>query len=335
MKISNETKVGILAAVSIVMLIFGLNLLKGKNLFSSSKEYYATFKKASGLNMGSAVQVKGYQIGSVTSVQASNDLSTIKVGFKLKKDYAIPDNSVCFINTSIPGLSAPIVDIVLGNSTNSLKVGGSLQTNESPGLLSGVQDQLNPVLAKVQTSLGSLDTLLRNTNKVIDESARQNLQAILGNVNGLTNKLNTTANSLNTMLGAQGSALNASLNNVESITKNMAANNETITSTLTNIKTTTQKFSELDLATTLNKLNETVTGLKTMMDKLNSPNGSLGKILNDDKLYNQISQTMRSVNTLVDDLKMHPKRYVGISVFGKKDRTKPLAKPLYDSTKTN
>ncbi len=137
------------------------------------------------------------------------------------------------------------------------------------------------------------------------------------------------------MLNQQTGSIAQSMNNVNKFTKNLSDNNEKITQTLGNVAKASDNLAKADLAGSINQLKTAVANLNTVVDKINSDKGSMGKLLNDPTLYNNLNNTIKSANILVDDLRLHPKRYVNISVFGKKDKTGPLMKPLADTIKDN
>jgi phospholipid/cholesterol/gamma-HCH transport system substrate-binding protein len=137
------------------------------------------------------------------------------------------------------------------------------------------------------------------------------------------------------MLNQQTGSVAQSLSNVNKFTKNLSDNNEKISQTLTNVTKTSENFAKADLAGSVDQLKAAIGNLNKLVEKVNSTDGSLGKLINDKTLYNNLNNTIKSANILVDDLRVHPKRYVNISVFGKKDKTGPLMAPLADSVKSN
>jgi phospholipid/cholesterol/gamma-HCH transport system substrate-binding protein len=323
MKISNETKVGVLAAVAITLLILGFNFLKGKNVFDKNETVYAVFQKVEGLSTADPVKVNGLQVGIVSDIEEKDEnLSGIVVSINITKDVNIPDNSYAVINSN--PLGSTTVNIVRGTSTTYIKDGDSLQTNPASGLLDEIKGTLTPTVAQVNGTLKSLDSLVEQIGSTLDPKTRTNLQAVIGN-------LNTASASLATMLNAQNGALAATLNNMSAVTGNLKNNNDSINRIIGNVETMTRKFSELDLQKTLSKLETSVDNLNTTLKKVNSTDGTLGLLMNDPKLYNNLNATTNSLNILLQDLRLHPKRYVNVSVFGKKDKTGPLMEPLGDS----
>lgn len=323
-KVSNETKVGALTVIAVTLLILGYNMLKGKNLIKRSDVIYVRFADAGALEVSSPVKIKGVRIGNVYSIGAKDEnVSEVIIAVNLDKKVNIPVNSLANIAGSFTSASA--LNIVPGNASTYIKEGDTLNSSNNPDLLTKLGNSVDPVLANLKQAVDSMKMLLGNLNSVFNESNKANLAAVIANLK------NTSAN-LNQLLNSKDGALAKTLNNAEQFTTNLNKNNESLNATIENFKTTSQKLSELELKETVASLTQTVAQLQAVLDKINKGDGSLGLLINDKKLYNNLNNTVRSVNTLIDDLKMHPKRYVSISVFGKKDKSTPLNAPLADST---
>jgi phospholipid/cholesterol/gamma-HCH transport system substrate-binding protein len=172
---------------------------------------------------------------------------------------------------------------------------------------------------------------MQNISHVIDPNAKNNIQATLANLNKLSANLITSSASLQTLLNTETGSLSKSLNNVTAFTDNLVKNNDKITQMISNLDKTSGNLSKLDLEKTLTILNATINDLKSSIGKLNSTNGTAGLLLNDTKLYNNLTATANKVNLLIDDLKTNPKRYISFSVFGKKYKGTELTTPLPDT----
>jgi phospholipid/cholesterol/gamma-HCH transport system substrate-binding protein len=324
MKIANETKIGVLAVVAIAGLILGFNFLKGSSLFEHTKKLYAVFDNVDGMEVSNMVQINGLTIGSISAIDPSDkDLSRgVVVTITLKKDVHIPKNSVASLNTGLL-LSATVV-INKGDDTEYLHDGDTLQTKQKSNLFAQVQESINPVVLKLGGTLTSLDSLIEVVGTMFDPRLKNNFGAIMAN-------LASSSAQLQILLNAQTSSLAMSLKNMNEFTGNLAKNNDKINRTLDNVEKTTSNLAASKIPETVAALQSSITQLNGILGKLNSPNGSMGLLLNDKRLYQNLEGTTRSLNTLLDDVRLHPKRYVNVSVFGRKDKTGPLMAPLSDS----
>ncbi len=333
MKISNETKVGALTAIAIAFFILGFNFLKGKTILKTGNYLHAKYKETKGIMVSNIVYVNGFPVGAVAEIEnADEKLSSFIITIKLKGNYEIPINSQAVINTN--PLGNPSIEIQLGNSSQYLNTGDTIHTASSLSMLDGVMNKLSPVADQLKNTIQTLDVVMKNINTIFDPTTKNNLQSVIANINKTTASLVGSSASLERMLNNQSGSIAQSMNNVNSFTKNLSNNNDKITNTLNNLSITTDHLSKADLSGTVEQLKTAVVHLNELMLKLNSQDGSLGKLLNDQSMYNNLNNTIRSANILVDDLRVHPKRYVNISVFGKKDKTGPLKEPLTDTSKT-
>ena len=324
MKISNETKVGALTAIAITVLILGFSYLKGRSLTERKDEIYAIFPSVHGLAVSNAVVINGLQVGKVSKMRETDkNLTGILVSIDLVKDINIPKNSIATINSELLGSSA--LNIVLGDGTNYIKDGDTLQTRENVSVMGEFTKSVNPAINNVTKTLASLEILIRKLSEIVDPTTKNNIQSVIAN-------LTQSSRSLTQLMDAQTGLLAKTLVNTESVTGNLAKNNEKINNTLTNLETTSRNLSNAKIDETLQSLRNTMAKLENSIAKIDSKNGTLGLLLNDTKLYDELRQTNRSLTTLLDDVRYNPKRYVNISVFGKKDKNGPLKAPLYDST---
>lgn len=332
MKLSNETKIGALSTIAITLLIIGFNFLKGKSFLATGNVIYAKYTDTKGIMVSNPVFANGFQIGSVASITASDKtLSSIVVAIKLTDDYKIPVNSTASISEN--PLSSASIRITLGDKKEYLKSGDSLTTTSSLGLLGEVSNKLGPATDQIKNTLATLDAVLKNVNSIFDPTTKNNLQSVISNINKATVRLVTSSQSLQDLLNTQSGSLAKSVNNLNDITSNIKGNNERITSTLKNLEATSKNLSNADLDGTVDQLKNAFENLSKVIKKIDSKEGSFGMLLNDKVLYNNLSNTTRSLNILLDDLRLHPKRYINVSVFGKKDKSTPLTEPLNTPSK--
>ncbi len=324
MKISNETKVGILTIVALTLLILGFNFLKGRDLFKKTKRIYAVFNDLGSLSTSNEVKINGYVIGSVYALDVKDKhMSGIVATINLKQDVYIPRNSKALISSPLVGASYIIIE--KGDDSVYLESGDTLTTRVDIGILDDVKAQLTPTLTKVRTTLDSLNTIFNSINGVLNSDAKNNIQHTLAN-------LNQASNSLNGLLDNQTGPLARTLNNASDISQSLKKNMGDIDTTIANAKTASAKLAKLELQPAIDSLSDLVSSLKTTVAKISSSEGSLGALINDKKLYNKLNDAILSAEILLDDLRTHPKRYVNISVFGRKDKSGPLTSPAKKDT---
>ena len=323
MKLSNETKVGVLGVIVITLLILGFNFLKGKKLFSNSMTIYAKYTNIQGLTASNPVMINGLQVGTVSDISNDKNMKEILVVISIHKDINIPSNSIASISPN--PLTITKIEIKLGDNNTYLKNGDTILTTPSDGFIEGmINSKVDPILNSVNKAIHSIDSLLNNVNSLFDNNNKKNISTSLENLN------NATA-SLQMLLDKKGPLTNT-LTNAEKFTSNLNANNKKIDSILNSLNKTATNLSELDLEKTLTSLQLTINSLKQTVEKLNSKEGSVGLLLNDPSLYKNLNATANKINVLLDDIRVHPKRYVSVSMFGKKEKEAPLQSPLPDTS---
>lgn len=330
MRVSNETKVGALTVIAVTLIILGFNFLKGKTFFKSGTFIYAKYADTKGLIVSNPVFVNGFQVGTVFEIENMNDnLSELVVCIKLNQLYKIPKNSIATIQENPLGTNA--INIVPGKSTIMIVSGDTIKTAPAASLLGDFMNTLSPLGEQIKNTITSLEKVLGNVNKTLDDENRQNFKVILENLSSTTVNLNKSLQSIEGMVNKQNGSISKTADNLNSFTANLNQNNQKISNILTNLDSTTKSIKDADLNKTIKEIQTALVALNTTINKLNNGNGTAAKLLNDPVMYTQLQSTIKSVNTLVDDIKVHPKRYVSISVFGKKDKSTPLAKPLSDT----
>ena len=329
MKISNETKVGAIAVVSVTFLILGFNFLKGKKLFSKSTTLYGIYGNVQGLQNSNPIVINGLQVGTIYKISTDKDMNRIKVEMNITKDINVPVNSIALIKPNPIGTTS--IEIKLGDAPKNLSTGDSIITEANAGVFNDILKKVDPVLFQVTKAVTTLDTLVGNINSVIDPRMKGNIGATMENLKFITSSMIRSTASLEALLDQQTGALAKTIGNVNAITGNLASNNDKINSVVSNLDRTTTKLSQLDFQKTLSSLDSTVNGLRNMVAKLDNNKGSLGKLINDPALYQNLASTGNKLNLLLDDIRVNPKRYVSISVFGKKQNNNPLLLPLPDT----
>jgi phospholipid/cholesterol/gamma-HCH transport system substrate-binding protein len=330
MRVSNETKVGALTVIAVTLIIIGFNFLKGKTIFKSGNFIYAKYHDTKGLIVSNPVYVNGYQVGTVFEIENSNaQLSDISVAIKMNDNYQIPTNSIATIQENPLGTNS--IYISLGNATTYLKNGDTVKTAPATSLLGDFMNTLSPMGEQFKKTIDELRKVLVNVNTVMDDQNKANFKELISNLTKTSDNLNKSMASIEQMVDQKGGSIAQTADNINGFTKNLAENNKKITNIINNLDSTSQAIKDANLNQTIKEIHSALAGINLTLQKLNTGNGTAAKIMNDPSVYTELKNTINSVNTLVDDIKVHPKRYINISVFGKKDKTTPLSKPIADT----
>jgi len=330
MRVSNETKVGALTVIAVTLIIIGFNFLKGRTIFKSGNFIYAKYHDTKGLIVSNPVYVNGYQVGTVFEIENSNaQLSDISVAIKMNDNYQIPTNSIATIQENPLGTNS--IYISLGKATTYLKNGDTVKTAPATSLLGDFMNTLSPMGEQFKKTIDELRKVLVNVNTVMDDQNKANFKELISNLTKTSDNLNKSMASIEQMLDQKGGSIAQTAVNINGFTKNLAENNKKITNIINNLDSTSQAIKDANLNQTIKEIQSALAGINLTLQKLNTGNGTAAKIMNDPSVYTELKNTINSVNTLVDDIKVHPKRYINISVFGKKDKTTPLSKPIADT----
>ena len=296
---TKEVKIALVAIAGVVVLFFGMNFLKGLNIFSSEDNYYVQFSDITGLSSSSPVYADGFKVGVVKDIiydYTHTEGSKVLIG--VDKQLRIPQGS-----------SAEIVSDMLGNVKVNLLLANNPREKVAPGGLikgminDGAMGKLQDMVPAVEKMLPKLDSIMTSLNAILaDPAIRQslhNVQTITDNLTTSTAQFNTLMAGLNKNVPGMMAKANNVLDNTETLTANLAA---------------------VDVASTMREVDQTIANVQQLTAKLNSKEGSLGLLMNDTQLYDNLNSTMRNADSLVIDLRQHPKRYVHFSVFGRKDK---------------
>lgn len=291
--LTKEVKIGLTGIVAVAVLVFGINFLKGINMFKSGSGYYVEFENIAGLVTSSPVYANGFSIGLVRDIYYDyNSLGKIVVEIDLNDNMKLPLGTTAELETEMLGTVK--MNLILPPTISGMHaVGDTIPGSVNAGMMGAAAD----LVPKIETMLPKLDSILSSINTLLADQALSNT---LHNTEQITANLQVTTKELNSLLQ----------NDLPSITGNL----NTVTA---NFVTISDNLKDIDYANTITKVNATLDGVKKFTDGLQNPNGTIGMLLNDQTLYNNLTRTTGNAASLLEDLQAHPKRYVHFSLFGK------------------
>jgi phospholipid/cholesterol/gamma-HCH transport system substrate-binding protein len=296
---TKEVKIAITGIVSIVVLFFGLQFLKGLSLFSNDAAYYVKFSDVSGLSSSSPVYANGYKVGVVKTIEYDyNPAGDIVAVLGLDKQMNLPRGSRAELASDLLGNIK--INLILGdNPTDLLHAGDTIQG----GLEGGVMSKVGEMMPALERLLPKLDSIMSSLNQLLADPALRNT---LHNVEGMTGNLNATSRDLQSLSAQLNHDVPSMLKKADGI--------------MDNTQQLTQHIASINMEEMTAKVNQTLANVEQMTQKLNSNEGTLGLLMRDASLYRNLTSTAANADSLLIDLKAHPKRYVHFSVFGKKDK---------------
>lgn len=296
MKISREVKVGALVLSGIVLFIYGFNYLKGKDLFNKSDTFYTEYTNVEGLVPSTPVTINGLNVGTVTEIGFKGDGSgKLAVKLVVNSDFKFSKNSKAELyETGLIGGKAVAIIPAFDGAENA-KNGDVLQGSVKAGLTDLVNQRLTPLQEKIEIMMVGADSLLSNVNEVFDEQTKANLRASISSLNDIVSNFKETSKAIDLLVAGNEEKLKTTLTNVDNIASNLSK--------------TTAQLAEADLKQIISTLEATIQNFKSISSKITQGEGSIGKLLNDETLYNNLEGASREMESLILDIKLHPARY--------------------------
>ncbi|MCK5537387.1 MAG: MCE family protein [Bacteroidales bacterium] len=308
-------KIGVLAIFSFVVLYWGVNFLKGTNVLSKVHNFSAIYNKVDGLTASSVVTINGFKVGQVSQIYfLSDNTSRLMVKFIIGNQYKIPDNAIAYIYSSdIMGTKG--IKLVYDADTVYYQDGDTLKSAIEGDLKDQVSVQMLPLKYKIESLLGSTDSVLAVVQNIFNEQTRENLSKSFESIKNTIKNLENTTFRLDSFAQNESSTLEDVMGNVESITANLKLNNDHITASLKNLESFTDSLANSDLKAAIDNANIAVAQLNSVLLKINEGEGTLSQLLNNDTLYTYITNVTLNLNKLIRDVKENPKRYVHFSAI--------------------
>ena len=306
---NKELKIGLIAIITIGALFIGVNYLKGLNVLSSSRTYYAQYENIGGLQVGSSVLVNGYKVGTVSNIDLLiENNQELLVTISIEKEFAMPSNTICkIVNQDLMGTKG--ISLLLGDATDFLAVGDTLNGSVEGTLQDEVNAQILPLKNKAEQLIGSMDSVMMIVTAVLNKDTRESLRNSLQSLDKTFLLMTETMIKVDSMVAVNDDRITKVVKNLESITSNLESSNGDIKNILTNFSTLSDSLAKADIALVLKNINSITT-------KINSGEGSIGLLLKDDKIYDNFEKSTRELAELLEDIKRHPSRYVNFSIIG-------------------
>ncbi|MES2590372.1 MAG: MlaD family protein [Bacteroidota bacterium] len=323
MKISKEVKVGIVTVIAIVLFIYGFNFLKGKDLFSSQRKFYAIYHDIDGLVEANPLMVNGFKVGIVGDIELARDTSNrVIITMFLDDEIRVPANSIAkVISSDILGSKA--VQLVLGNSTMYAEDGDTLLAAQEDNLKQSVNKTIAPLQKKAEGLIASIDSVMIVVQQVFNEGARQNLAKSFESIKQALASLETTSYRLDTLVISEKLKISSILTKVNVLATTLASNSDKLSNVISNFSNISDSLAKSNITSAINNADKTLSQASSIMNKINRGEGSVGMLINNDSLYRKLDKSAADLDKLLLDLRINPERYVHISVFGKKDKNKP------------
>jgi len=312
MKIAHETKIGIIVTIAIAATIWGINFLKGRNILNPVNNYIAIYEDIGGLEINAKVFMNGYKVGQVSDIYFNDDRSgNLTVLLGIDKGFKIPLNSVAEIySADLMGTKA--VSIIKSKSDQDHASGDTLASSYQQELQRKIEEHIIPLKDKAENLIVTVDSVLQNLSYIFNEKTRSALQKSVQNIEESTDQLDE-------MLSPDGK-LTKMVGHIESITMNIKNNNDNISKAISNLSAISDSIARSDLRSAINRTNETLNQTYEILHKINEGEGTIGLLVNNDSLYNNLEALSRDLDILMTDLKENPGKYINVSVFGKSNK---------------
>ncbi len=311
MKFSKEARIGLLVAISVLVLFAGFWFLKGSNLFSGENEYLAYYEGVQGLQPSAPVQIKGVNVGKVNTIRLDNN--RVEVVLTIPKKVQLPQGTVARM-ISLDLLGTKAIQLELGESSGFIAGGETITTDVEAGIIDNISHEISPLISDVRNVVQVLDSVLVGVDNMLNEDTRKNLSSSIASLNitmqhfaALSEKLNRESDHMASMI-----------RNIDEITGNIAKNSESIDQVLDNAAATTEQLKNAPLEETIRELRSASAQLNGVLTKINNGEGSVGMAFNDKQLYVDFTNALSSLQSLLADIEAHPTRYINVTIFGRK-----------------
>lgn len=316
MKLSRELKVGFIAILALAALYWGLNYLKGSNLFDNHRYFYAIYSRIDGLKAARPVNINGFQVGQVDEIYFHpNNTGQLVVKIAMTNDFAIPRDSKARIYSS-DLLGEKAIELDLGRSTELAAPGDTLISDIQLSLSEEVNKQVAPIKEKAEKLIGSIDTVMILASGFLTEETKSNFTRTFESIRRSFATLEHSMNLFDTTLTHSRGGLEETVNNLAAVTRSLKNNREKLESIFSNLDQISDSLTQINFQQTFAAVDEALIATRNVMEKVDEGEGSLGKLVNDAEIYQRLNSAAEQMNLLLLDLRYNPKRYVNFSLFG-------------------
>ncbi len=303
---SRELKTGLLALTTIILFIWGFSYIKSNNLFKKERVFFAVYDNVQGLVPSSLVTINGFKVGKIDDISFHPKIKgALIVKFSLNNDFQFSKTSVAKIYSS-DLMGTKSLSVVPNYEGEMAKIGDTLNSEIEQGMFEMLNEKIAPLQSKIEGMIVNADLLMQNVNKILDTKTRENVKESITSLKNTLLTLENTSKSADAILNNNQADLSKIIKNSKEITENL--------------KQFSDSLNDVNIAAAISKFNEAITNINLLITDVNSGKGTLGKLVKDDKLYQNFTAASNELDELLRDMKLHPKRYVHFSVFGKKDK---------------
>lgn len=321
MKLSKEFKIGVVVVCAIAAFIWGINFLKGSNIFSHKYYLYAVYPKIDGLIPANPVLISGYKIGQVTDIELlkGDKKNRVLVKFLLTEDVNIPKGSIAR-SVSSDLLGSKAVEIIFSQNSEFVKSGDTLLAETESGFKEALDKRIAPIQAKAESLISSMDSVITVVNSILNKKTRDNLDKSFESIHKAILSLEQTAYKLDDLIGTEKAKISNILTHMNSITANLDKNGQKIDNIINNISNLSDSLAKSQLKEAITDADKSLKELNILLAGINKGQGTLGKMAKNDSLYNNLNKSSADLDRLLKDLRLNPERYIHFSVFGRKKK---------------
>ena len=315
MKYKKEIGIGLIFILALALFIWGFNFLKGFNLFKEQRVVYAVYNQVGGLSKANPVSINGLTVGQVSDIYFEPGFSgNIIVEITIETHIPIPKNSIALIYSSnLMGSKA--IDLQLGNDSIYINSGDTVNTRVEASLKEAVNQQIQPLKAKAEELILSIDSVVTVIKAIFNEKAKENLSNSLASIQQTFANLESASYNLDTLVSSEKTRLAQIMVNLESLTNTLRDNEGNINNILSNFSTLSDSLAQAHIPETFASINRVVSDVAVIVEKINNGEGSIGMLVNDDDLYKDLQKSAEQLHLLMEDIRLNPKRYVRFSLF--------------------